>query len=75
MRLLLLVAALAAGCAGPRWAYDKPGVTAARYDHDLETCRREAFDPSRFALVSWQRIDEEVLRRCMESRGYRAVPR
>jgi len=71
---LLLGALLVGGCAGPQWAYDRPGVTAARHDHDLETCRREAFRPDQFALFASQRYDEDVLRRCMERKGYTALP-
>ena len=71
---VMLLALSLGACAGPRWLYDKRGVTTARYDHDLETCRREAFRPGEFALSPSRRFDEDVVKRCMERKGYTAVP-
>lgn len=71
---ILVTALLVAGCAGQQWGYDRPGVSAARYDHDLDACRKEAFRPQQFAITPSQRVDEEVVKRCMEHKGYRAVP-
>ena len=59
-----------AACAGPSYVYDKPKVTPARLDEDLAACRKEAFRPSRFAIVASQRYDRDALNRCMERKGY-----
>jgi len=69
-RLVAGVALVLTACAAPTDVYDKPKVTPARLDQDLTACRREAFRPSRFALFSWQRYDQDALNRCMERRGY-----
>ena len=66
--LLLL---LAAGCSGAGdWTYDKPGVSPARFDQDFAQCQREADRPSSFGMSRAQRADPEVLKRCMERKGY-----
>lgn len=64
----LLLALGLGGCAEPRWDYEKRGVTAVRLERDLRECRREAFDPNKFGLL--HRVDQKVLNRCMERRGY-----
>lgn len=69
---LLLAAAVLGGCAGKRYDYDKPGVTAITLGRDLRACRREAYDPHTLAI--WSRVDEERLNRCMERRGYTVTP-
>jgi hypothetical protein len=67
--LVLLTASALGGCA-QHWVYSKPGVTPARLDQDLEACRRIADRPYRFALTRSGRIDQDILNRCMEQRGY-----
>lgn len=59
-----------AACAGPTYVYDKPKVTPARLDTDLAACRKQAFRPSRVAIFSSQRYDQEALNTCMERKGY-----
>jgi len=62
---------LQAGCSsGSEWIYDKPGVTPARFDQDLAQCHREADRPSYMGMSRAQRADPEVLKRCMERKGY-----
>ena len=61
---------VAAGCSGGEWIYEKPGVSPARFDQDLAQCQREADRPSTLGLTRADRADQEVLRRCMERRGY-----
>ena len=72
LALALLATLVLGGCA-ESWTYSKPGVTPARLDQDLEACRRIAHRPYRFGLSRAGRIDQDVLNRCMEQRGY--VPR
>ncbi len=70
----LLGLGLVVACATQEWSYDKPGVTPARFDHDLVTCRREATDPKAFGVTPDQRIDRTLFNRCMERRGYTVKP-
>ena len=71
-RLLAAVAlTLLAGCGG-RWVYERPGLTPARLDQDLEACRKEAHRPYWFAIWSSDRVDRDVFNRCMERKGYTA---
>jgi len=74
MRRLIGVLGLTvlAGCASERWIYERPGVTPAKLDADLETCRREAHRPRTFALWRSDRYDQDVLNRCMDRKGYAA---
>ena len=65
------VVLLLAGCAAPRYVYERRNATPAQTDHDLEVCRREGFRPSRFAVWPSNRYDWDVVNRCMERRGYR----
>jgi hypothetical protein len=65
-------AGLLAGCLAERWSYTKPGLTPARLDLDLESCRREAHRPHWFALTRSARLDQDVLNQCMERKGYNA---
>jgi hypothetical protein len=67
------LAAVLAGCAEPRWEYDKRGVTAVKLERDLRECRREAFDPRRLTFLG-PRVDPSKLNRCMEGRGYTVRP-
>jgi hypothetical protein len=69
-RAVLLAALALAGCAGPQWVYEKRRATPAQLDHDLESCRRQAFRPQRFALWPSDRFDPTVLKHCMERKGY-----
>jgi hypothetical protein len=66
-----LVLGLAAGCSGGELIYEKAGVSPARFDQDHLQCQREADRPSSFGMSRAQRLDEDVLQRCMERRGYR----
>ena len=62
---------LAAGCSSSAdLTFDKPGVSPARFDQDLAQCQREADRPSNFGMSRAQRADQDVLRRCMERKGY-----
>lgn len=70
--LLPLLALALDGCAGQRWEYDKKGVTAVKLDHELRECRREAYRP--YTLSIFNRVDADVLNRCMERRGYTVTP-
>jgi len=65
-----LCLALLAGCASEHWRYDRPGLTPAKLDQDLEFCRREAHRPYWFALWRSDRVDQDVLNRCMDRKGY-----
>jgi hypothetical protein len=62
---------LLAGCAAPHYVYERRAATPAQTDHDLETCRREGFRPSKFAVWPSNRYDWDVVNRCMERRGYK----
>ena len=74
-RALAAVLLLAlAGCAAPRYVYERRSVTPAQLDRDLEVCRREGFRPSRFAVWPSNRYDWDVVNRCMERRGYQVRP-
>jgi hypothetical protein len=63
---------LLAGCAPEQWTYNRPGLTPARLDRDLEECRRQAHRPAWFGLSRSGRVDQDVLNQCMERRGYTA---
>ena len=63
---------LLAGCASERWIYERPGLTPAKLDQDLEVCRREAHRPYWFAVWRSDRVDRDVLNRCMDRKGYAA---
>jgi hypothetical protein len=64
------VGLLMAGCATESWTYSKPGLTPARLDQDLETCRRQSVRPQWFALTRAGRLDQEAINQCMEHKGY-----
>ena len=63
--------ALLAGCSSG-WIYERPGLTPARLDQDLETCRKEAHRPYWFAIWRSDRVDRDVFNRCMDRKGYTA---
>ena len=63
---------LLAGCASQHWIYERPGLTPAKLDADLENCRREAHRPYWFAIWRSDRVDQDVLNRCMDRKGYAA---
>ena len=67
-----LALCLLVGCAAERWSYTRPGLTPARLDQDLETCRRQAHRPYWFAFTRSARVDQEALNECMHKRGYSA---
>ena len=69
---LLWAVGVLAGCATREWIYEKPGMTPARLDNDMVTCRKEALDPRAVAIVASERVDREVFNRCMERKGYSA---
>lgn len=68
----LLALPLLTACAEKHWVYDKPGMTPATLDHDLDACGKETIRASRVAIFRSQRSDQEALNRCMERKGYRA---
>lgn len=70
----VLVLTTLAGCAAPRFVYERRSATPAQTDHDLEVCRREGFRPSRFAVWPSNRYDWDVVNRCMERKGYQVRP-
>jgi hypothetical protein len=63
---------LLAGCGSGRWIYDRPGLTPARLDQDLEACRKEAHRPYWFAIWRADRVDRDVFNHCMDRKGYTA---
>jgi hypothetical protein len=67
-----LALGLLGGCTTAHWSYSRPGLTPARLDQDLEMCRRQASRPYWFALTRAGRVDQDVLNRCMERKGYTA---
>ena len=72
--LVVLLLLAAAGCAAPRYVYERRSATPAQLDRDLEACRREGFRPSRFAVWPSNRYDWDVVNRCMERKGYQVRP-
>jgi len=66
----VLCLALLAGCSTGHWTYDRPGLTPARLDQDLEACRREAHRPYWFSLWRSDRVDRDVFNQCMTRKGY-----
>ena len=72
--LALLVVLTFAGCAAPHYIYEKRSATPAQLDRDLETCKREGFRASRFAVWPSNRYDWEVVNRCMQRKGYQVRP-
>jgi hypothetical protein len=66
----VLCLAVLAGCATERWSYDRPGLTPAKLDQDLELCRREAHRPHWFTLWRSDRVDRDVFNSCMTRKGY-----
>lgn len=71
LRLVLVLAALAAGCATPRVAYTKPGSTDVERKHDEAECFQGAIghNASEHVLVPLT-VDRELFRNCLERRGY-----
>jgi len=69
---LVLAAAALTGCATGEWVYEKPGLTPAKLDHDMVSCRKEAFDPRAITLPGVKRVDRPAFNRCMERKGYSA---
>jgi hypothetical protein len=68
---LLGAAALLAGCATGRIAWDKAGVTQAERERDESACLRAAIGTDGGGqLLAPYCIDREVYTRCMETRGY-----
>ena len=59
-----------AGCAAPKYVYEKRRATPAQTDHDLQTCRRQSFRPDWFAIWPSNRYDWDAVNRCMEHKGY-----
>ena len=70
--LLTIVAVpFVVGCSTEsEWMYDKRGVSPARFDQDFAQCHREADRPSALGMSRAQRADQEILKRCMERKGY-----
>jgi hypothetical protein len=73
---LLGAAALLAGCATGRIAWDKPGTSQAERERDENACLRAAIgtDGGGDLLVPYC-IDREVYTQCMEKRGYTVRPK
>jgi hypothetical protein len=68
---LLGAAALLAGCATGRIAWDKPGVTQTERERDESACLRAAIGTDGGGqLLAPYCIDREVYTQCMETRGY-----
>lgn len=66
----IVLALMLAGCAAPRYDYERRNATPAQMDRDLESCRREGFRASRFAIWPSNRYDWGAVNRCMERKGY-----
>lgn len=67
---LVAAAALLAGCATSRIAWDKAGATAADRERDENVCMRAAIGLDSGSLLVPYCIDRDVYTRCMETRGY-----
>jgi len=63
-----------AGCAPPKYVYERRRATPAQTEHDLQICRRESFRPDRFALWPSNRYDWDAVNRCMGRKGYSVRP-
>jgi hypothetical protein len=63
--------ALVPGCATPRVAYTKPGVTDAERKRDTAECFQGALghNASEHVLVPLT-VDRELFHACLEGRGY-----
>jgi len=70
--LLLLLS----GCASTRVAYDKPGITQAERQQDMNECLRAAMGTSEGwgSLFRLYQIDREDYGRCLEARDYTPTP-
>jgi hypothetical protein len=68
--LLLGAGLLLAGCASEQWIYEKPGMTAAKLDHDMAACKKQAPDPRSVVPPGSERVDRALFNRCMERKGY-----
>ena len=68
--LAVVLLTLVSACASEHWVYEKANVTPARLDQDLVACRKEAKTPTRLVLFQSDRVDQAVLNRCMQRRGY-----
>lgn len=67
---LLAATMLVAGCATPRIAWEKAGVTQAERERDENACLRAALAGEGGQLLAAYCIDRDVYTRCMEARGY-----
>ena len=68
---VLVVVSMAAGCATPRVAYTKPGVSDAERRRDETECLRAAIGHNQVQHVLVPvTIDRELFQECLERRGY-----
>ncbi len=72
---LVAAAALLAGCATSRIAWDKAGAAAADREQDENACMRTAIGLDSGSLLVPYCIDRDVYTRCMETRGYPVRPK
>jgi hypothetical protein len=72
--VVVALAVVLAGCAPPRYMYERRSATPAQLERDLEACQRQGFRPQRFALIRAHRYDWDAVNRCMERKGYRVRP-
>ena len=68
--VLLAATTLVAGCATPRIAWEKAGVTQAERERDENACLRAALAGEGGQLLAAYCIDRDIYTRCMEARGY-----
>ena len=68
-------ALLFSSCASAKVAYDKPGITEAERQQDMNECVRSAMGTSQgWPLLTLYPIDREDYGRCLEARGYSPTP-
>jgi len=73
LAILVLIVAVAAGCARPQTWWTKPSVDMARFRFDDYECTEEA-NQTLWASVTLhvkvRRLDEHLYKQCMMARGY-----
>jgi len=68
---LSVVSLLAHGCASTKVTYDKPGITDAQRQRDMNECVRRAVGTSEgWSTFGLYQVDREQYARCLETRGY-----
>ena len=77
LAITVSVWALFSGCGSTQAPYDKPGITQAERQHDMNDCLRAAMGSTSkggWPPIGPYEIDREEYERCLAARGYTVTP-